>query len=133
MNLKTWLVDDLRLPPDYWPMTTYPFCDPAPDGVYYLRRIVEIIGVENALRIVSTDFKGPGHEFEMGDCIVTTQGHSGADVFDWHFQKCKEYGFAGWWIWAYQDTPGEKTGIREVDGRWKQDLLKTITSQAGTP
>ena len=43
-NLKKWIVDDLALPPDYWPMTTYPFCDPAPDGFFYLRKIVEILG-----------------------------------------------------------------------------------------
>ena len=61
-NLKKWIVDDLALPPDYWPMTTYPFCDPQPDGVFYLRRIVEILGKERASRILSTDFKGPGHE-----------------------------------------------------------------------
>ncbi|MCC6486789.1 MAG: hypothetical protein IT364_04755, partial [Candidatus Hydrogenedentes bacterium] len=36
-NLKKWLVDDLALPPDYWAMTSYPFCDPAPDGFFYLK------------------------------------------------------------------------------------------------
>lgn len=25
--------------------------------------------------------------------------------------KCREYGFAGWWMWAYQDTPTSKTGL----------------------
>ncbi len=31
-NLRQWIVDDLALPPDYWLMTSYPYCDPAPDG-----------------------------------------------------------------------------------------------------
>jgi hypothetical protein len=126
-HLKKWLVDDLALPPDYWPMTTYPFCDPAPDGVHYLRRIVEILGPENASRIISTDFKGPGHERELQDSIISADGHSGRDILQWHFQKCAEYGFAGWWIWSYQDQkPGEQTGIRSQDGQWKADLMEAI-------
>ncbi len=126
VNVKKWLVDDLALPPDYWPMTTYPFCDPAPDGVYYLRRIVEIIGKENASRILSTDLKGPGHEYEMSDCIVPTKEHFGPEVYEWQLQKCAEYGFAGWWIWAYQDTAHATSGIRSLNGEWKQDLVRAI-------
>ena len=131
-NLKKWLVDDLALPPDYWPMSTYPYCDPAPDGFFYLRRIVEILGKENAARILSTDFKGPGHEQELKDSIISAGTHSGRDILQWHFQKCAEYGFAGWWIWAYQDhdAPDQRQGIRCSDGRWKTDLLEAIQQQA---
>ncbi len=131
-NLKKWLVDDLALPPDYWPMTTYPFCDPAPDGFRYLRRIVEILGKENASRILSTDFKGPGHELELKESIIASGGHSGCDILEWQFQKCAEYGFAGWWIWAYQDQQAadRRQGIRRADGQWKKDLLQTIRKQA---
>ena len=132
-NLKKWLVDDLHLPPDYWPMTSYPFCDPAPDGFCYFRKIVEIIGKENASRIVSTDFKGSGHEFEMKDCIITTKKASDAEILNWHFRKCMEYGFAGWWIWEYQDTPHYTWGIRDFDGGWKQDLVGIIRRQALGP
>ena len=28
-SLKRWLVNDLKQPPDYWVMTSYPYCDPA--------------------------------------------------------------------------------------------------------
>ena len=72
-NLKKWLIDDLNLPPDYWPMSTYPFCEPAPDGVHYLQKIVEILGRENASRILSTDLKGPGHDQERADCKERSQ------------------------------------------------------------
>jgi hypothetical protein len=133
VNLKKWLVDDLHLPPDYWPMSSYPFCDPAPDGFPYFRKIVEIIGKENASRIVSTDFKGPGHEREMEDCIIATEGASGAEMLDWHFKKCREYGFAGWWIWQYQDTPNDTSGIRGMDAGWKPDLVRVIRGQAPGP
>ncbi|MCX7427338.1 MAG: hypothetical protein NTW96_17125 [Planctomycetia bacterium] len=130
-NLKKWLVDDLALPPDYWPMTTYCYCDPAPDGVYYLRRIVEILGKENASRIISTDFKGPGHDQEIKDSIISAAAHSPSDMLTWHFQKCAEYGFAGWWIYAYQDQEvfDQRSGIRCLDGRWKNDLLRAIKQQ----
>ena len=128
INLKKWLVDDLALPPDYWPMTTYPYCDPAPDGFAYLRRIVEILGKENASRILSTDLKGPGHEKEIEGSILSTSGHTGPEMLEWHFRKCTEYGFAGWWIYSYQDraTPGQQMGIRDTEGHWKTDLLKCI-------
>ena len=131
-NLKRWVVDDLALPPDYWVMTTYPFCDPTPDGVYYLQKIVEILGKENAARIISTDFKGPGHERELKDSIISAGGRSGGDILKWHFQKCAEYGFAGWWIFSYQDQEvfGLRSGIRSLDGRWKTDLLQAIKEQA---
>jgi len=132
VNLKKWLVDDLALPPDYWPMTTYPFCDPAPDGFHYLRKIVEILGPKNASRIISTDFKGPGHEQELKESVISSGLHSGRDLLDWHFRKCAEYGFAGWWIYSYQDQTvfDQRTGIRRADGQWKADLLEAVRRQA---
>ncbi len=130
-NLKKWIVDDLALPPDYWVMTSYPFCDPAPDGVNYLRKIVEILGPENAARIISTDLKGPGHDDVRGS-IISVGGHTGPDLLQWHFGKCKEYGFAGWWTWAYQDTPDAHSGIRDIHGAWKQELVESIKQQ-GAP
>jgi hypothetical protein len=132
-HLKQWLIDDLHQPPDYWPMSTYPYCDPAPDGYHYLRRIVEILGTEQAARIVSTDFKGPGHEHELADSVIVSAGHSGAAMLDWHFQQCREYGFAGWWIWAYQDTATDKTGLRSVEGTWKPALVEVVRRQASLP
>lgn len=131
-NLKKWIVDDLALPPDYWVMTTYPYCDPAPDGVHYLRRIVEILGKNNASRIISTDFKGPGHDEERKGTIVGAGGHSGRDLLEWHFRKCAEYGFAGWWIYSYQDqeVSNQRTGLRSLDGQWKSDLVQAIRQQA---
>jgi len=125
-NLKRWLVDDMGLPPDYWVMTTYPFCDPAPDGVHYLREIVRILGPENASRIVSTDLKGPGHDNERADSVIPAEGRSGPEMLEWHFEKCAEYGFAGWWIWAYQDSSRATSGIRTVTGEWKQDLVEVM-------
>ncbi len=131
-NLKKWIVDDLALPPDYWVMTTYPLCDPAPDGFDYLHKIVEILGAENASRIISTDLKGPGHN-DVRNCIVSTEGRSGPELLEWHYRKCGEYGFAGWWMWSYQDTPADHSGIRDVQGEWKPDLVQTIKRQgAGT-
>ena len=124
-NLKKWIVDDLAAPPDYWVMTTYPFCDPAPDGFSYLKTIVSILGPENARKIVSTDWKGPGHD-DLRDCIISTEAHSGPDMLQWHLQKCAQYGFAGWWIWAYQDTPASRSGIRDIAGNWKRDLVSVL-------
>ena len=115
-NLKKWIVDDLALPPDYWVMTTYPYCDPAPDGFFYLRAIVDILGPENARRLISTDLKGPGHAQELRDSIITAGGKSGAEMLQWQFQKSAEYGFAGWWVWAYQDTPTTTTGSAILRG-----------------
>jgi hypothetical protein len=124
-NLKKWLIDDLALPPDYWVMTTYPFCDPAPDGFSYLKAIVGILGPENASRIISTDLKGPGHDDVRG-CIMSIDGRPGPEILNWHFRKCTEYRFAGWWIFSYQDTPNDRSGIRDVAGRWKEDLVEVI-------
>lgn len=131
-HMKQWLIDDLRLPPDYWVMTTYPFCDPAQDGFSYLKAIVGILGRENASRIISTDLKGPGHD-DVRDCIVSVEGHSGPETLQWHFRQCASYGFAGWWIWAYQDTPAAQNGIRTVSGQWKEDLLQAIRERAPHP
>ena len=130
-NLKRWLVDDLKQPPDYWVMTSYPYCDPAPDGFRYLQKIVEILGRENAWRIVSTDLKGEGHEDETRDTILSREGRTGADILRWHMAKSLEYGFAGWWMWAYQDTPAAKTGLRTLEGRWKDELVREIVGARG--
>lgn len=127
-NLKRWLVDDLRMPPDYWPMSAYPFCDPAPDGFLYLREIVRILGPSSASRILSTDLKSEGHEAETRGTILRQEGRTSAEMLRWHLRKCREYGFAGWWIWAYQDTPTSSTGIRRMDGTWKQDLVALLRS-----
>lgn len=124
INLKKWILDDLKLPPDYWPISTYPLCDPAPDGVYYLRRIVEILGKDQAARIVSTDFKAIGIDF--ADSLIQADGMSEADKVAWHLKKCAEYGFAGWWIWSYQDTATEKTGLRDEEGNWKPALVEAF-------
>jgi hypothetical protein len=123
-NLKRWLVDDLGMPPDYWLMSTYPCSDPATDGVAYLREIVRILGPGNAGRIISTDFKGAGHD--LGSCIVDKSRLSDADALRWHFAKVTEYGFGGWWIWSYQDSPQEATGLRDLQGRWKPDLVRVV-------
>jgi len=123
-NLRRWLVDDLHLPPDYWVMSTYPCCDPATDGFQYLREIVRILGPENAGRIISTDFKGAGHD--IAPCIVDKSGLSDVDVLRWHFDKVTEYGLSGWWIWSYQDSPTEPTGLRDLQGHWKPDLVNAV-------
>ncbi|MHB8969633.1 MAG: hypothetical protein ACYC3X_05545 [Pirellulaceae bacterium] len=131
-NLKQWIVDDLALPPDYWLMTLYPYCDPAPDGFHYLRRIVEILGREQASRMLVTDLKGPGHASELQESIISDGGHSGREMLEWHFQKCAEYGLAGWWIYSYQDQEAltQRTGLRSLDGSWKSDLLPLIQQQS---
>ena len=123
-NLHKWLVDDLALPPDYWVMSTYPCCDPATDGFQYLREIVRILGPENAGRVISTDFKGAGHD--LAGCIVDKRKLTGAEVLRWHFDKVTEYGFGGWWIWSYRDTDAEPTGLRDVQGKWKPDLVGAV-------
>ena len=123
-NLHKWLADDLHMPPDYWVMSTYPCCDPATDGFSYLREIVRILGPKNANRIICTDFKGAGHN--TADCIVNKSGLSGADVLKWHFGKVTEYGFGGWWMWSYQDSEKEPTGLRDLQGRWKPDLVREV-------
>jgi len=131
-NLKRWIVDELAQAPDYWLLTAYPYCDPAPDGVYYLRRMVEILGPENAARVIVTDLKGPGHELERKESIIPAEGHTGSELLAWHFQKCAEYGFAGWWIYSYQDqdAPDQRTGIRHLDGTWKRDLWPLMRDPA---
>jgi hypothetical protein len=82
-NLKRWLVDDLRLPPDYWVMSTYPCCDPATDGCRCLDEIVRLLGPGSAARIISTDFKGEGHT--IAPCIADNTGMSGTAVLQWPF------------------------------------------------
>lgn len=129
-NLKTWLVDDLALPPDYWVMTTWPFCDPAPDGFYYLEAIIGILGSENASRLISTDFGGPGHEESQLNTIISTQGYSGPEMFEWQFRKCAQYGLAGWWIYTYQDYSFANWGIRDLAGNWKWGLVDVIKEQS---
>ena len=124
INLNQWIVDDLKLPPDYWPMSTYPMCDPAPDGEFYLKRIVEILGKGQTSRIVSTDFKAVG--IDSADSIIKADGTPEAEKIAWHLKKCAEYGFAGWWIWSYQDTATEKTGLRDAAGNWKPALVEQI-------
>jgi hypothetical protein len=123
-NLKRWLVTDLGLAPDYWVMSAYPDCDPAPDGFRYLRRIVEILGRTDAHRILATDLKAEGHDEETRDTILSRKGRTGADMMRWHVAQCRRYGFAGWWVWAYMDTPTSHTGLRRLDGSWKRDLLE---------
>jgi hypothetical protein len=130
-NLKRWLVDDLKQPPDYWVMTTYPYCDPAPDGFWYLREIVKILGPENAGRIISTDFKGEGHDDETRGTILLREGRTGSEMLRWHVDKCREYGFAGWWMWNYQDSAASKMGLRRIDGSWKNDLLRETVRRDG--
>ena len=130
-NLKRWLVDDLGMPPDYWVMSTYPCCDPATDGFQYLREIVRILGPENAGRIISTDFKGAGHN--IAPCIVDKSGLSDTDVLRWHFAKVAKYDFGGWWIWSYEDSKTEPTGLRDVQGRWKPDLVRAVRERTGKP
>lgn len=123
-HLKRWLVDDLRLPPDLWVMSAYPFCDPAPDGVRYLERIVRILGKGSARRLLSTDLKSEGHD--LSGTILDAERRPGAERLRWQLEKCREYGFAGWWMWAYQDTPSDRTGLRGRDGAWKRDLLDIV-------
>ncbi|HRP55327.1 MAG TPA: hypothetical protein PLH26_04735 [Agriterribacter sp.] len=126
VNIKKWLVDDLELPPDYWVMTTYPFTDPASDGVKYIERIIDIIGRENVSRIISTDLKGPGHEDELSATMFDYSRYSSAELLEWQLKTSKEYGFAGWWIWSYQGTPTDPTGIRKADGEWRTELVDVI-------
>ena len=123
-NVHKLLADDLHMPPDYWVMSTYPCCDPATDGFRYLQEIVRILGPRNANRIISTDFKGAGHD--TTNCIVNKNGMSGADVLRWHFDKITEYGFGGWWMWSYQDAEKEPTGLRDLAGNWKPDLVREV-------
>jgi hypothetical protein len=55
---------------------------------------------------------------------------TGAHMFQWHFAKVDEYGLGGWWFWTYRDTATDPTGIRDVHGRWKDDLVNAIRQRA---
>lgn len=123
-NVHRWLARDLGMSPDYWVISMYPCCDPAQDGFHYLREIVRILGPQNADRLISTDLKGAGHD--LAACIVDKSRLSDADVLRWHFEKVTEYGLGGWWIWSYQDSEGELTGLRDLHGRWKPDLVQAV-------
>ena len=127
-NLKTWLVDDLGLPPDYWVMSTYAMSDPATDGFAYLQGIVDVLGEGSAAKIISTDFKGPGHD--MSTSIVDKRGLTGTEQIQWNLDKVEAYGFAGWWMWAYMDSPPVERpttcGIRQLDGAWRSDLTAAL-------
>ncbi len=125
-SLKRLLVDDLKLTPDYRPMTAYPFCDPAPDGFRYLRKVVETLGRNNADRIFMTDLKSERHHAETPDTILKRDGRTGTDKLRRHLSKCREYGLAGWWAWACQDTRKSSTGIRRMDGTRKEELAAAI-------
>ena len=87
---------------------------------------MDILGPANAGRILSTDLKGEGHEEETRSTILSREGRTGIDLLRWHMAKCRDYGFAGWWMWAYQDTTASKTGLRTLDGQWKGELVREI-------
>ena len=59
---------------------------------------------------------------------MSIAGHTGSHLLRWHFQKCAHYGFAGWWIWAYQDTPTDHSGISDLDGNWGTNLTEVLRS-----
>lgn len=128
-HLKKWLVDDLALPPDYWVLTTYVNSDPATDGVYYLDKIIKVLGPESVSRIISTDFKATGAD--LSTTLIDVKDLTLADRIGWNTRKSAEYGFAGWWMWCYRDTVKETTGIRKTTGEWKMDLV-TALNQAGS-
>lgn len=128
-NVRRWLVDDLAMPPDYWVITSYPCCDPATDGYYYLRAIIEILGSESASRIISTDLKATGAL--GGPCIVDRSALTDADALRWHFAKVTEYGLGGWWVWSYQDSADEPTGLRDLSGLWRHDRVAVLRERTG--
>ena len=33
-------------------------------------------------------------------------------------------------MWSYRDSANEQTGIRDIQGNWKEDLVKEIKSAA---
>jgi len=68
--------------------------------------------------------EGAGHPAEP--CIADKSALSDADVLRWHFDKITEYSFGGWWIWSYQDSAQEATGLRDLQGRWKPDLVRVV-------
>ncbi len=129
VNLKRWLVDDLCRPPDYWIVSTYVQSDPAADGFAYLRGLVDIVGRENAHRIISTDFKGPGHD--LTQTIVLASYLSGPEKIRWNLAKVQEYGLGGWWMWSYRDSATQQTGIRDIQGNWKDDLIRPVQTNPG--
>lgn len=127
-NLKKWLVDELNMPPDYWVISTYTHSDPASDGFQYLNEIVKIIGQNNSHKIISTDFKVRGHSLK--DSIIDKTGMTNAQSLQWNLRKVEEYSFAGWWMWCYRDTTAAKTGIRDIQGHWQEDLVKVFVKAA---
>jgi hypothetical protein len=54
----------------------------------------------------------------------------GAQMLRWNLSKVRQYGFAGWWIWAYRDMNSHQTGIRDIRGNWKEDLVAEIKAAA---
>lgn len=127
-NARKWIVDDLAMPPDYWGITSYPHCDPAPNGRHYFRKIIEILGPGSASRIISTDFKAT--ECDLEQTILAVKDADASALLDWHFTACAEYGFAGWWIWAYQDTSTHAWGLRSTGGRWRETLVERVAARA---
>jgi len=87
-----------------------------------------ILGPANANRVISTDFKGAGHS--IAPCIVDKSRSSDAEVLQWHFDKISEYGFGGWWIWSYKDCEKEATGLRRLNGTWKEDLVRVVRKRS---
>ncbi len=126
-NLKTWLVDDMRLPPDYWLMSTYPFCEPAADGFHYITGIQEILGRAEMRRMVSTDWKGPGHEAELVNTVIDSNDRTAPEALTWNLNCVRTFDMAGWWLWAYQDTPQAMWGVRTLDGVWKREYLEALS------
>ena len=132
-NLKSWIIDDLGMPPDYWVMSTYVKSDPADDGVYYIRGILDIIGWENVGKVISTDFKGAGHD--LSGQHIDRSNLTPAEMYRWNFDRVMEYGFAGWWFWAYRDTGGATValwGIRDLADNWREGLV-AVVEQAANP
>ncbi|MCC6486578.1 MAG: hypothetical protein IT364_03695, partial [Candidatus Hydrogenedentes bacterium] len=117
----------------------------------YLKAIIDILGRENASRLLYTDLKW--HGFDNRDCILPIQADEGltpsfaqallaethplgsetrglsrspAGMLEWQFRKAQEYGSAGFWIWAYQDSGSQHFGLRDASGIWRQDLVNAI-------
>ncbi len=132
LNLHKWLALDLKMEPDYWVMSTYPGCNPAKDGVYYLDQIIKILGPGSAARLISTDLKSVGHNSEREHTILSLPDVDEAAMLRWQLGACNRHGFAGWWIWAYQDTPESKSGIRKLSGDWKPEVVKIIRDNASS-
>ena len=121
-NIKKWLADDLNIPPDYWMMSSYAYCDPARDGVNYMKEITGILG--GTAPIITTDLKCvPGHEYELINSLVYRPDMNFTDMMRWHLEKCEEYGFAGWWIWALQDSEDHPWGVIDKNGVIRQEFM----------